>query len=80
MSNNPHWPEYLKLIEDAPSLIRCKNCKIQFPKKDMHPHHVEGRHGLKLLNFFWVCAKCHHWIHLHPQLAVQRGLLNPRNY
>lgn len=51
--------------------------------------HGVGRHAHHILmrsaggsddpgNLLWVCGWCHHWIHVNPSKAVERGLLRRR--
>lgn len=53
----------------------CEVCESR-PSKDVH--HTKGRLGGNYLNvstFKAVCRYCHLWIHAHPSLAREKGLL-----
>jgi hypothetical protein len=72
--------EYDKLRNASPNVVRCAYCKALLAKANAHPHHAEGRHGAKLLIFFWVCPLCHlgpGGIHDRPAKAKALGLYHP---
>ena len=55
----------------------CYSCMD--PATDLH--HERGRCGKLFLDErFWMalCRKCHTWVHEHPRLAVERGLMAGR--
>ena len=65
---------YREMKKDAPNVVRCSACRSLLAKQDAHPHHVNGRHGARLLDFVWVCPQCHTWIHDNPEAAKKIGL------
>lgn len=69
--------EYRLMKKKALPSQLCPWCKEWGEKKDMHPHHTQGRIGRNLLVFVWVHADCHiihkDSIHQNPKLAKKRG-------
>lgn len=59
-----------------------RGCKASSPPRfGQHAHHVRRRTqggSDKVSNLLWVCFLCHDWIHDHPKLAAERGLLDLR--
>lgn len=41
----------------------------------MDPHHIEGRHGDKMLVFCWLHRQCHNWAHMNVARARALGLI-----
>ena len=56
----------------------CEVCSEPLPRVSWDPHHVlpSGRGGTdEIHNLIAVHRRCHRWIHEHPQMARELGLL-----
>lgn len=63
----------------ADSVVQtCAVCKTRGPKSQMHRHHVNGRSGIRLLEYIYVCPLCHEWIHQNPAKAKELNLYHTR--
>jgi heterodisulfide reductase subunit C len=74
-------PKPIRAVKDPDALplgpIQCKRCGVG-EWAGLQRHHVVRRGlppGDVPENLVWVCVACHEWVHRHPRLAYQSGLL-----
>jgi len=48
----------------------CKRCGVQ---QNLQRHHPDGRSDI--LNYFYLCFTCHHWVHENPDKARKQNFL-----
>lgn len=71
---------YMKMKKEDHHVQVCLVCRQKGMKSQMHPHHLQGRHGENMLNYKWVHPDCHRTIHDNPKLATEHGwLIEKRN-